>query len=254
MTWMQRLAARLWWGPLRRPFRGAMRLVLHGHRRVLLGSARGCRFEGSPSQLLGIYEPHVQQALEYWLAPRGVFYDVGANTGYFSLLTCLRAGQGGCVYAFEPLPENIRRMESMLAENRLSNCSLIPAAVSDRSGTALLHFDADSNTPSLIGSGSGRSFQVRTITLDEFSQSARWPDLVKVDVEGAETLVLAGAARLLACDRSPVWIVEVHSALLDQQVRQCFVGHGYNVQDLVCSWGHPDPYPVHIVAWKDRPA
>src|SRR5687768_12354856 len=57
--------------------------------------------------IFGSSEPPVQQCVARSLAPGGVFYDVGANVGFFSLLAAQRVGRGGSVYSFEPVSENV---------------------------------------------------------------------------------------------------------------------------------------------------
>lgn len=115
---------RPWYGRFRRPFRALLRR-LFGHRsriRIKFGPLRGYQFieEGwlSPYSL-GIYELHVQYAIRSMLNRGDVFYDVGANNGFLSLLAAKTVGPEGHVYAFEPLPENAQRLLKLMAENNI---------------------------------------------------------------------------------------------------------------------------------------
>jgi FkbM family methyltransferase len=110
------------------------------------------------------------------------------------------------VYAFEPEPHNFGLLTRNIAENRFTNVRPIHAAVSNLAGVARLHLDdanfgAHSFDPGSIRNSSGRSVEAETVRLDDFAEEAGAFDagiLVKVDVQGAEALVVEGGRRLLA--------------------------------------------------------
>ena len=91
---------------------------------------------------LGTYEPELQQAIRDWLHPGMVVYDVGANIGYVSLLLARvveSASSGGAtvkgqVFAFEPLPANLERMDANFRLNPWAHITRVAAAVVDRPG------------------------------------------------------------------------------------------------------------------------
>ena len=136
-------------------------------------------------------------------------FDVGANIGYYTLLAARAVGPSGRVYAFEPEPHNFGLLTRNVAENRLTNVRLVNAGVSNRAGVVRLHLDdgnfgAHSFEAGSVRSSSGRSVEVETVRLDDFADEARAFDagvLVKIDVQGAEALVVDGGRRLLALPR-----------------------------------------------------
>jgi FkbM family methyltransferase len=143
----------------------------------------------------GAYEPHVAAALDRLVPEGGTVVDVGANVGYHTLRAAVRVGSAGRVLAVEANPENARLLAATIARNRLANVDLLPLALADRRGH--LHFGSH------VGSNggvlpddptalvSGRGTVVPCIRLDELGLERC--DVMKIDVEGAEALVVAGA-------------------------------------------------------------
>ena len=118
MTFCDNLFYWLHFGPFKRGFRFLARRCLAGCNRILLGPAHGCIFKGADLPYrLGIYEIHVQRALVRVLKSDSVFYDVGANVGFFSLLGAKLVGDGGVVIAFEPSGDNGLALRSLCAAN-----------------------------------------------------------------------------------------------------------------------------------------
>jgi FkbM family methyltransferase len=137
-----------------------------------------------------------------------VFFDIGAQAGYHTLLASQLVGPTGQVFAFEPVPSNAAIIRKHIALNALSNVTVIEAAVSDLDGT--LQFDTGANSVSGHLSIDG-NLSVRTLTLDrEIERGALpEPDFVKIDVEGAEAKVLTGGRKLLT-RRHPALLIETH--------------------------------------------
>lgn len=131
--------------------------------------------------------------------------DIGANVGYYTLLAAKLAGPAGRVYAFEPGPENFRLLRRNVAENGYRNVTLVPQAVSSRSGTASLTLDRSSSGGHSLSQfrGAADSVTVETTSLDDFFAAREAPaiDVIKMDAEGAEYGILAGMQRVL--ERNP---------------------------------------------------
>jgi FkbM family methyltransferase len=152
------------------------------------------------------------------LRPGQKVWDIGANVGVFGFAAAGRAGSGGRVLAVEPDPWLFGLLQRSRAANRggmLAPVELVCAAVADRAGVARLQIATRGRAANaLVGFGSSQMGGVReellvpTVTLDELLEATFAPDLVKVDVEGAELLVLRGAGRLLAEVR-PALLLEV---------------------------------------------
>ncbi len=74
------------------------------------------------------YEPHVTNLVKGILKEGGVFLDVGANIGYFTMLAASLVKANGKVIAIEPNPQNLQLIYSSLLENHLSNVAIYPYA------------------------------------------------------------------------------------------------------------------------------
>lgn len=242
-------AYRLYEGPCRRGLRALLRPIASARSTILMGPMRGASFAGKGLACrVGLYELHLQHAIRAVLKRGQVFYDIGANNGFFTLLGARCVGSSGHVFAFEPLPQNLTALRTLSQPRQLS-CSVVAAAVSDRCGTARFKWTDDDSVGSLLGA-EGSSLGVETVTLDEFVRRNRPPDLIKLDVEGAEGMVLAGAPGLLASGRPATWIVELHSEQCAQAVEGILRASGYHVQPLVPYVRRTRAYPRHVIAHK----
>ena len=150
------------------------------------------------------------------LVPRGgVALDIGANIGFYTLMLAQLVGEDGRVFAFEPSPLAIHRLTAAAAG--LASVRVLTVAVSDVSGTSrLLVAPGDSMHSTLRSSALDRTewsaaAEVETAPLDVLSEALGWGevDFVKVDVEGHEAAVLAGASRLLAAGQVRAMLLEV---------------------------------------------
>lgn len=151
--------------------------------------------------------------------PRGgTFVDVGANWGYFTLVAAHAVGPEGRVVALEPDPRMAAELRGNVARNGIRHVTVLETAAAEGAGEAVLSgwAEADRNrgVSSLVAppAGDAASFAVRTAALDEVmdAQGVRHADLVKVDVEGAEELVLRGMIRGLAEGRYRRVLLELH--------------------------------------------
>ena len=83
---------------------------------------------------------------------------------------------------------------------------------------------------------------------DFFAKDNIWPNLIKVDVEGAEMTVLIGAKTLLDSSKTPKWLIEVHSEALEKEVQQFLASHHYNISSIDSSRSSLRTYPRHLLA------
>jgi FkbM family methyltransferase len=133
-------------------------------------------------------------------------------------------GTSGRVYAFEPWPENCSALSANLKINSITNVEVVPAAVSERSGSQTFHRGSDDSQGSLLPRAEdpfpGECIQVPTLSLDEFVElpQARPPELLKLDIEGGEAVALRGARRVLV-DHKPVVLCEIHGQTFGEEVR-----------------------------------
>ena len=158
------------------------------------------------------YEPELIY-LEKLLSPGSVFIDVGANLGIYTLVASKLVGEAGRVIAFEPSAQSFPLLLQNIELNTLRNVCAFPVALADRIGKARLYHPGVPECNSLARDPSwGEEAEEVTIeTLDNMVKRASVTrvDVIKIDVEGAEELVLRGAANVLASMR-PAVIFEVN--------------------------------------------
>jgi FkbM family methyltransferase len=152
----------------------------------------------------GCYEPLNTHRFRSILQRGMTVVDAGANIGYFSLLSAQIVGPGGRVIAIEPMPANRDVLGRAIAENALTQITLVAEAIGDAPGTGSLHQADQSEFPNRTASmasdaSGGQRLEVRIRTLDELLESlgVEHVDLLKIDVDGFEWKVLQGAAQSL---------------------------------------------------------
>lgn len=160
-----------------------------------------------------VKEDATTEFVKSFLRPGMTFVDVGANVGYFTLLA---ASIGARVVSYEPTPAVFERLRENVALNALDNITLVNAAVTDKSGALTLYQSTDDpEANNLFGDGDG-SVEVITVNLDDdlAERGVQRVDLLKIDAEGAEPLVLAGATKLMRGAAAPTVIIEVNPVSL----------------------------------------
>lgn len=183
-----------------------------------------------------LYEPATVRYLAEHLTPGAVFVDVGANSGYFTMIAAGLVGPQGHVVAFEPNPSVRERLERNIERNgfrdrvRVSGCAL-----SDRSAEhAQLFVPAHDGFSTLVPTlthaheylEGAPAIDVHTRRFDDWIATAELDtvSLMKVDVEGAELQVLAGMAGSLASGRIERLVLETAWA---SRAHQQLVQRGY---------------------------
>jgi FkbM family methyltransferase len=158
------------------------------------------------------YEPELDY-LEQVLSQGMTFIDVGACYGIYTLAASKMVGPQGRVIAFEPASRVFRVLRKTIELNALTNVLACPLALTEKKGKAWLYHHANTGCDSL---GKDDSFTesaevIATESLDDVLQenSVDQVDIIKVDVQGAEELVLRGASRMLN-SRHPIVIFEVY--------------------------------------------
>lgn len=164
----------------------------------------------------GNLESAVQEAMVRHLGEGGVFYDIGANLGFFALLGAHLAGlRSGHVYAFEAAPDNAEAIRCNAKLNRIGNLTVIDKAVAASSGRGRLQVVDDQSWSKLENYGehpyTERVIDVDLVAIDDLVAAGelRPPTVVKIDVEGAELAVLEGMRSTIDAYR-PAIICELH--------------------------------------------
>ena len=224
------------------------------------GPARGLRYAVTLPEDKGVwtgtYELPFSNALAAAVCPDNVCYDVGGWRGFFSGIMALRGARK--VYVFEPLPENVKRIRKMIELNPALPLELFESAIGEKDGQAEFLVMPETSMGKLAES----KFQpaatelnriaVSIFTLDSLIESGRIapPDVVKIDVEGAELLVLKGFVDALRNYR-PTLFTEIHSHELAQECTSFLESLGYGV--VVLETVRPpnfksDPAVCHLLA------
>jgi FkbM family methyltransferase len=190
----------------------------------------------------GVYEPVSVGMVNEHLGAGATFIDVGSDVGYYSLKAAPVVGASGHVIAVEPNPEALERLRGNLAASGASVVAVAPVACSDAEGTLDLYVAPDPNVgeTSLSKANASqagavtRSYKVRARPLDDIVRESGLTrvDAVKIDVEGAEYLVLKGTVQTL--DRfHPMLLIELSEGQLrgmgtsSAQIRELLKAHGY---------------------------
>jgi len=173
----------------------------------------------------GSFEPNEFAFLDRVLRPGMVFVDVGANDGYYTLFAARRVGPSGRVVAAEPSSRERAHLQRNLGRNGLDNVSVIPAAIGATSGLADLHLahgvHAGHNTLGGFAHDDVVRASLERVPIEPLdSVIARLGlgrvDFLKIDVEGAEARVIAGASTILTTMR-PLMLIEVNDKALRAQ-------------------------------------
>ena len=204
--------------------------------------------------ITGTHEQEVQELLCRVLKPGDCFYDVGAHIGFFSVFSAVIVGLDGHVVAFEADAMNAIALQETLGRNGLSEqIDVVERAVWSSPGTLRLlraQPGPKSNTgmSRLVGDSRNGTVAVTGIILDDFVKTNRAPNFIKIDVEGAESEVLKGAAHVLR-EHHPRVLCEIHDSMNADFVHRWLCEHGYT-----CRWVEPDAeFPRHLFAGLEGP-
>lgn len=154
--------------------------------------------------ICGVHEPFEIQVLRDIVKPGFVAADVGANIGFYTLLFARAVGPQGAVHAFEPEPSNAALLKRNVAVNGYGNVVVNQSAVSNSSGAMCLYLAEDNAVDHRLSDASGNRerLEIATVRLDDyFADLDRAPDIIKMDIQGAEGRVVETLDPLL--ERNP---------------------------------------------------
>lgn len=163
-------------------------------------------FVGSDSMALSVlrfYEPYSTEIVTREVKEGQVVLDLGANIGYYTLLFAQLVGGQGKVFAFEPIPELFAMLNRNVELNSHRNVTTVRKAVSDRTMKGKIYVSSHRENHNLFDSTDNvGTVEVDMVSLDDyFAGWAGGIDFVKMDVEGAEALALAGMKNLVRRNR-----------------------------------------------------
>ena len=217
-----RLFPRIPYPVLRGPLRGA---------KFVLGSLAG--EGGGASVYLNMVEVEQTEALVRELRAGQIFYDIGANVGYYTVLSSRLTGAEGRVVAVEPVMRNLIYLSRHIKLNKAFNVIVFPVACSDKA-SIVSFVDGDNCARGKIAnlqeenelSDKGMTY-VPTLTVDEIvEKTGLVPSVMKIDVEGAEMLVFKGAYKLLTREDVKIFL-STHSEEAKRGCQDYLAGFGY---------------------------
>jgi FkbM family methyltransferase len=155
-------------------------------------------------------------------------YDIGAQAGFYTLIFSQLVGKKGRVYAFEPCPYEARFLADHIRMNQLANVQILQLAVGERDGLVGMTINRGTCQNQVCRS-SDSILTVPMLNLD--GSGLPPPDLIKMDVEGAESSVLKGAQALLRETR-PIVFVALHGAEQQTACTEILRACNYRIHDL----------------------
>jgi len=150
--------------------------------------------------------PEIAALRQTRLKPGAKVFDLGAHQGIVALMLSRETGPTGLVLALEANPHNAAAARRNAELNQVPQMRVKHAAISNRSGTLVFNQGLNGNMDD--GSGAWGRMEVPCTTIDDLAEELGLPDVVFLDVEGAECLALEGAQRVLAAGAD--FFVEVH--------------------------------------------
>jgi FkbM family methyltransferase len=189
---------------------------------------------GKQLLLRGNYEKETILAFRNFIKKGDICIDVGGNVGYYALNFARMSGADGQVFVFEPFRRNALVIELSAHLNGINNIQVFNEAVSEKNDHVDFIIPPDSAyayvRPQAMSPTRGEHIQCRSTTLDDFVVRAgiqRRIGVVKIDVEGAEGLVLQGMQKTLSDGelRPKVILLE----LVDEYLRT----FGFNSDEII---------------------
>ncbi len=144
--------------------------------------------------------------------------DLGANIGYYALLESRAVGEGGKVYAIEPVARNFENLEKNIGLNNALNIKTFRMAIGDKNCTTEINVGKKGNFSSFLKNSkavyTGKE-EVQMQTLDAFvNEHLVTPSLIRMDVEGYETKIIEGMKETLL--KKPALLIEIHPHLIER--------------------------------------
>jgi FkbM family methyltransferase len=166
-------------------------------------------------------------------------FDIGANLGFYSIYFSRAVGVKGHVYCFEANLVCVYFLQTNLILNHVENCAIIPAAILEKQDTTPFTINYASSGLGITQKSSfyttklGHEISVLGFDLDELLNSHfnKPPDLIKIDIEGAEEYAVRGMERILR-RHHPILLLEIHGLEAAKITLPLLDRLGYRVQDV----------------------
>jgi len=167
--------------------------------------------------LTGEVDPSITKIIKNIVKPGMSVFDLGANFGWFTLVLSKLVGESGHVYYFEADTTLVKTINENVKRNNLTNVSVFPWAISNKSETAMFYLNDSYDTRSQLDSIKikGKSIEVNTISVDEFCQKQNVkPDFIKMDIEGSEPKAFEGMENIVTENSDLIIITEFNQGAI----------------------------------------
>jgi FkbM family methyltransferase len=190
--------------------------------------------------IIGLYEMDSLKMLDKIILEFGldrkdiVVADVGSNLGYYSMFFSKKLSSKSKIYAFEPSVSILDVLRKNIEINKLANVEIVEAACSETVGNVEFFIGQNHYTSSMLGTWAGNAttgtlVKVRSTSIDYFFGKegiGKYPDLIKMDIEGAGVFALKGCDRCLQQKR-PLILIESHTPDEDEAIGGLLRNYNY---------------------------
>lgn len=178
-------------------------------------------FSVSRQIFLKDYEFETTSAIKKILKKGDVVFDIGANIGYYTLIFAKLVGKTGAVHSFEPSIREFASLCENIKLNKYNNIFLNQVAVTNYDGFMKMAIFEDSTfgayntigkpTHQIVESQVYKEEIIKSLSLDTYCKiyGSLTPQLIKVDIEGAELQLINGGTKLLSSPKSPILVIEI---------------------------------------------
>lgn len=199
---------------------------------ILSGPLKGKKWivgSHNHSAWLGTYENSQTSIFAKKCAGKAVLWDLGAHAGYYTLLF-KTINTDSAVFAFEPSENNTKYFEEHLNFNNLHNIKLFKNAVSNEEG--ILKFARGNSVGGKLSEGGDMTVSVVMLSKLLKEQAIEFPDIIKMDIEGAEFKVLQDLKPHLLSKKKPIIFLSTHGKNVQEQCLKLMETLGYKITPL----------------------
>lgn len=250
------------WKKLKRFPRGVALVETCTKHRMLIHLGDNAKFDNDVHRNLFQHRIREPYSTAFLIASRilgkgDVVLDIGANIGYYVLIEAGLVGEEGCVYAVEPVEENVRWLGANVALNGYKNVKIFKLALGDYNGKIAINVAEASNLSSVTISSKVRYLRkdvVEVRTADDFLMDKRKPKLICMDVEGYEYEILKGMQKTLKQVEPLSVFMELHCFLLNaekiRKIVQIFRENGFKIKFMTFCPTTPEPQVLTVLRRK----
>jgi len=175
---------------------------------------------------------HESNIRKYFSLSKGIFVDIGANIGKYTIKIAKQLGNEGQAISIEPEPSNFQILKKNIELNNLKNVHALNLACSSKEGFIDFYINKSGTGAHSLIKKTKNKISVKSSKLDNVLLTLNLPkaDLIKIDVEGAEIEVLKGAKKTLK--KHPKLIIEIEDSSNLKNVRNFLERFGYKLTKI----------------------